>query len=484
VIRSNYTVNVSPRFQVFSVDQVEEMHYGTLEVLRRTGVKVLVAKAREMLRKAGCWIDGEVVRFPPHLVEWAIRTAPSRVVLCDRNGQPAMEMEGYKTYFGTGSDCPNVIDPYTGERRQGRLQDVADFARLADALPNIDFVMCMTIAQDLDQATSDVHHFEAMLNNTSKPICFTAWNVDNLKDIIEICEVVAGGAEAFRHSPFAILYTEPVSPLQHIVEGTTKLMYVAEKGLPVVYTPGMTFGAVAPVTSAGGLLVANAELLSGLVIAQLAREGTPFVYGGGVAIMDMLYMGVVYAAPEFLVNMGALCDMARYYQLPVFSFGGCSDAKTFDQQASLEGSLWILTTALIGGNMSHDVGYINSGLTASMEMVVMSDEVIGLVRRIMGGIEATEETMALDVIDQVGPGGHFLGEVHTRQHFRENWYPTLINRTTYDTWLEDGGLTYGQRANARVKEILESHQPEPLSDDVQAAVRAIVQRADARCGVS
>jgi trimethylamine--corrinoid protein Co-methyltransferase len=402
MMRSNYTVNVSPRFQVFSADQVEEMHYGTLEVLRRTGVKVLVAEAREMLRKAGCWIDGEVVRFPPHLVEWAIRTAPSRVVLCDRNGQPAMEMEGYKTYFGTGSDCPNVVDPYTGERRQGRLQDVANFARLADALPNMDFVMCMTIAQELDQATSDIHHFEAMINHTAKPVCFTAWNVDNLKDIVEICEVLAGGAEAFRRSPFAVLYTEPVSPLQHIVEGTTKLMYVAEKGLPVVYTPGMAFGAVAPVTSAGGLLVANAELLSGLVIAQLAREGTPFVYGGGVAIMDMLYMGVVYAAPEFLVNMGALCDMARYYQLPVFSFGGCSDAKTFDQQASLEGSLWILTTALIGGNMSHDVGYINSGLTASMEMVVMSDEVIGLVRRIMGGIEVTEETMALDVIDQVG----------------------------------------------------------------------------------
>jgi trimethylamine--corrinoid protein Co-methyltransferase len=437
-----------------------------------------------MLQKAGCWIDGEVVRFPPYLVEWAIRTAPSRVVLCDRNGQPAMEMEGYKTYFGTGSDCLNVIDPYTGQRRQGRLQDVANFARLADALPNIDFVMCMTIAQELDQATSDIHHFEAMLNNTAKPICFTAWNVENLKDIVEICEVVAGGAEASHRSPFAILYTEPVSPLQHIVEGTTKLMYVAGKGLPVVYTPGMAFGAAGPVTSAGGLLVANAELLSGLVIAQLVREGTPFVYGGGVAIMDMLYMSVVYAAPEFLVNMGALCDMARYYQLPVFSFGGCSDAKTFDQQASLEGALWILTTALMGGNMSHDVGYINSGLTASMEMVVMSDEVIGLVRRIIGGVKVTEETMALDVIDQVGPGGHFLGEVHTRRHFRENWYPTLINRTTYDTWLEDGGLTYGQRANARVKEILESHEPEPLREETQATARAIVQRADARCGVS
>jgi len=480
MIRSDYTVNIHPRFRVLSTDQVEEMHYGTLEVLRRTGVKVLVGEAREMLKKAGCWVDGEIVRFPPHLVEWAIRTAPSRVVLCDRHGRPAMHLEGYRTYFGTGSDCPNVIDPYTGERRKGRLQDVIHFARLVDALPNLDFHMCMAIAQDLPQATSDIHHFEAMINNTTKPICFTAWNLENLKDIIEICEVVAGGAEAFRRNPFAILYTEPVSPLQHIVEGTSKLMYVAKKGLPVVYTPGMTFGAVAPVTSAGGLLVANAELLSGLVIAQLAGEGAPFVYGGGVAIMDMRHMGVVYAAPEFLLNMGALCDLARYYNLPVFGFGGCSDSKTFDQQASLEGVLWILAAALQGNNMAHDVGYIDSGLTASMEMTVMNDEIIGLVRRFMSGIEVNEETMALDVIDQVGPGGHFLAEDHTLRHFRENWYPTLIDRTKYETWLEEGDLTYGQRANARVRQILETHHPEPLPDEIRLAVRAIVQRADAR----
>ena len=481
MIRSNYTANVTPRFQVLSADQVDEMHFGTLEVLRRTGVKVLLAEAREMLQKAGCWVDGEVVRFPAHLVEWAIRTAPPRVELCDRRGRPAMSLEGTKTYFGTGSDCPNVIDPNTGERRQGRLADVVNFARLVDALPNIDFHMCMTIAQDLPQATSDIHHFETMLNNTTKPLCYTAWSLANLKDILDICEAVAGGAEAFRRNPFAILYTEPVSPLQHIVEGTTKLMHMAGKGLPVVYTPGMTFGAVAPVTSAGGLQVANAELLSGLVIAQLTAEGAPFVYGGGMAIMDMRHMTPAYASPEFWINMAALCDMARHYRLPIFSFGGCSDSKSFDQQASLEAGLWILATALAGGNLSHDVGYIEYGLTASMELTVMSDEIIGSVRRILGGVEVSEETMAVDVIDSVGPGGHFLNEEHTLRHFGENWYPALLNRTSHTTWQEKGGLTYGELANRRVRKILESHRPEPLPDDVRAAVSAIVARADARC---
>ena len=483
MIRSNYTVNVSPRFQVLSEDQVAEMHHGSLEVLRRTGVKVLLAEARELLEKAGCWLDGEIVRFPPHLVEWALRTAPSQIAICDRRGRPALELAGYKTYFGTGSDCPFIIDPYTGERRQPCFEDVVNFARLVDALPNIDFHMCMAIARDLDQSTVDIRHFEAMINNTTKPVCFTAWNLDNLKDIVEISEVVAGGAEALRRSPFAILYTEPVSPLKHIVEGTSKLMYMARKGLPVVYTPGMTFGAVAPVTSAGGLLVANAELLSGLVIAQLAGEGMPFIYGGGVAIMDMRHMNVSYAAPEFMINMAALCDLARYYQLPVFSFGGCADAKSFDEQASLEGALWILTTALAGGNLSHDVGYIEYGLTASMEMTVMNDEIIGLVRRILGGIEVSVETMALEVIDQVGPDGNFLEQDHTLRHFRENWYPTLLNRTSYAAWQQAGGLTYGARASAQVREILQGHRPEPLPEELRAAVQAIVRRATLRHGL-
>jgi len=255
-------------------------------------------------------------------------------------------------------------------------------------------------------------------------------------------------------------------------------MYMARKGLPVVYTPGITFVAWAPVTSAGVSLWANAELLSGLVIAQLSGEGMPFVYGGGVSIMDMRHMNVSYAAPEFMINMAALCDLGRYYRLPVFSFGGCSDAKSFDEQASLEGALWILTTALAGGNLSHDVGYIEYGLTSSMEMTVMNDELIGLVRRILGGIEVSAETMALELINRVGPEGNFLEQEHTLGHFRENWYPTLLDRSSFAAWKQAGGLCYGERASARVREILEGHRPEPLPEAARAAVQSIVRRAD------
>jgi trimethylamine--corrinoid protein Co-methyltransferase len=477
-MRNNLTVNVTPQLRVLSEGQIEELHLGTLEVLRRTGTRVLVPEARDMLKKAGCWVDGDRVRYPAGLVEWAIRAAPSRVVLCDREGRPAMYLEDGRSYFGTGSDTPNVIDPYTGERRQSRLEDVARMARLVDGLPNIDFLMCMAIAQDIDQTYSDLYHFRAMVENTTKPICYTAWNLRNLQAIIEMCEAVAGGAEAFQRNPFAILYAEPISPLQHIVEGTTKLIYTAQKGLPIVYTPGMMFGAAAPITSAGGLLVANAELLSGLVICQLAREGNGFVYGGGVTVMDMRTMNVTYASPEFLINMVALTELSHHYGLPVFSFGACSDSKTFDQQAALEGGLWTLLAALAGGNLCHDVGYIESGLTASMDMVVMADEVIGMVRRIMEGITVTPETLAIDVIDEIGPGGQFFAHPHTGRHVRENWFPRLLDRDNYDAWTAAGKRTLGDKTRRRVLEILEQHEPKPLEPAIRAKLDAIIARME------
>ncbi len=483
-MRGNYNVYMTPHFRVLSDDQLEELHLATLEVLRRTGVVVFEPEGVELLRKAGCKVDGNRARIPPALVEWAVAAAPPCVTLCDRNGKPAMRLEGNRVYYGTGSDTPNVVDPYSGERRRALKKDVADISRVVDYLPNLDFMMCMGIASDVDQSVSDLHHFEAMVSSTTKPIVFTAWNLDNLKDIVEMAEAVAGGAEALRLNPFAALYTEPISPLQHGVEACQKLLYMAERGLPTVYTPGLMTGASGPVTMAGGLVQGNAEQLSGLVIAQLKREGAPFIYGGGILPIDMRTTLMSYASPEFMLATCALTDMAHYYRLPMFHFAGCTDAKTFDQQASLEGALWVLLAALSGGNLVHDVGYIDNGLTSSYEMLVTMDEVIGMVRRIMGGVEVNEETMALDVIDQVGPGGHFLDTDHTYRHFRENWFPKLIDRTNYETWVENGKLTLGDRAQARAREILESHVPERLDKKVAARLAEIIARAEKRTGVA
>ena len=480
MINSNFEAQLTPGLRLLNESQKGEIHSASLELLRRTGVDVLVPEVRDLLKKAGCWMDGNRAYIPPHLIEWAIRTAPSRVVLCDRQGSPAMELEGRKGYYGTGSDTPFVIDAYSGERRQTVLQDVANVARLVDALEHIDFLMCMGIASDVTESLSDLYHFREMVQNTTKPIIYTAWNRSNLEDIVEMAEAVAGGAEELRRNPFMALYSEPISPLTHAKESCEKLLFLAGKGLPVVYTPAVMIGGTGPVTVAGSLVQANAEALSGLLITQLIREGAPVIGAGGILFMDMAKGLISYAAPEFMLAMTAFSEMYQYYKLPIFSFSGCSDSKTFDQQAAAEGALWMMITALGGGNLIHDVGYIESGMTASYEMLASMNEVAGLVKRFMRGVEVSAETLALDIIGQVGPGGHFLDHPHTYQHFRSNWVPELFDRAAREDWELEGQLTTADKATAKVRKILETYQPEPLSEGITKALDTVIQRAENR----
>jgi trimethylamine--corrinoid protein Co-methyltransferase len=477
MIGGSSVARITPGLQVLCDSQKARIHQATLEVLRRTGVRVLDPEVREILSRVGCWVDGERVRIPAHPVEWAIRAVPKRVVMCDRGGKAAMYLEGYRSYYGTGSDTPFVIDAYTGQRRQAVLADVANVARLVDALPYISFLMCMGIASDVDASISDLCHFAAMVRNTTKPIVYTTWSRQNLEAIVEMAEAVAGGSEALQRSPFCALYAEPTAPLTHSRESCEELLYICRKGLPVVYTPGLITGASSPVTRAGAVVQANAELLSGLTICQLIREGTPVVAAGsGMMTMDMSTLLASYGAPEFMLDWCALSEMGHYYGLPIFGFAGVSDAKTFDQQAAAEGALWVLLAAQSGGNLIHDVGYIESGLTTSYEMLVSMNEVVGAVSRFMEGVEVSEETLALDVIDGVGPGGHFLGEMHTVRHFRENWYPRLYDRRNRADWEAGGRLTLGDRARAQVQQILETHQPPPLDEAVSARLDAVLRR--------
>jgi trimethylamine--corrinoid protein Co-methyltransferase len=468
-----------PVLQVLTDRKKEEIHLAAQEVLRRTGVKVELPEAMDLYRKAGCWIDGDRVRMPAHLLDWALRAAPRRVTMGDRDGNPAMYLEDGKAYFGSGGDCPTVIDARSGERRPGTLQDVVDFTRLTDALPNIDFVLNMAIAQDLPQAVSDLYHFEGMVNNTTKPMLFSAWNLNNLKAITEMCELIAGGAEAFQRSPFAVLFGAEPSPLQITFEYAPKMLWVAGKGLPVIFAPTEAAGGTAPVTLAGAMVQGQAEMMASLLLVQLKREGAPFICSTSCPIpMDMSAMTASYASPEFNLFICAMAEMAHYHGLPIFSFGGCSDSKCFDEQASLEGGMSMFLSALSGGNLIHDVGYVESGLTSSYEMLVVMDEVAGFVKRILGGIEVNQEALAVDVIDEVGPGGEYLTHGHTYKHFRENWAPKLLDRTNYSTWKERGGLTLRERAHNKVLKVLDSHQPKPLDPQTKAKVSAIVAREE------
>lgn len=466
--------------------QLEQVHLASLAILRRTGVRVHEAESLEMLQGAGCAVSDEtLVRFPAAVVEDALRCAPSRVVLCGRDGEPRVFLESERSYFGTGSDLPHTLDLETGERRPSLLSDVRATARLVDGLPHLDFVMSMALPSDVPAQTSDRHSFVAMVENTVKPIVFTAWDEAGLSDIIAMAEAVAGGADELALNPFLLAYLEPTSPLVHSNAVLRKMLIMADRALPFVYAPGPLEGASAPVTSAGSLVMANAEVLSGLVIAQLRRRGTPFVWGSGSGPLDMRTMVGVYAAPEFMLHCWAMAELAHhFYGLPVWGFAGCSDAKQPDMQAGIDSALWILSAALSGANLIHDIGYLESGLTCSYEMIVVCDEIIGLVRRLLQGIEFAPETLALDVIDGVGPGGSYLKARHTARHYRRTWYPRLFDRQAHRAWVEAGRRSLTETARETARELLAKHAPPPLPAEALETLWEIVAEADGRADLS
>jgi trimethylamine--corrinoid protein Co-methyltransferase len=471
--------------RLLSDEQLKEIHQASLQILGQTGVRVHDTEARDLLGDAGCLIsDGDLVKFPAAVVEEAVAHAPPRVELHHRSGESRLVLEGQTSYFGTGSDLMHTLDLETGERRLSRLSDVGDTARLADSLPNIDFVMSMALPSDLAPATSDRHSFLEMITNTTKPVVFTAWDESGLADIIAMAETVAGGADALSLSPFLLAYLEPTTPLQHSQTVLRKLLMMADRRLPIVYAPGGVDGASAPVTAAGSLALANAEVLSGLTIAQLRQPGTPVVYGSGSGPLDMRTTVASYFGPEFLHHCTAMAELGqRFYHLPTWGFSGCSDSKLPDIQAGIESSLWILWTALSGNNLVHDIGYIESGMTCSCEMIVICDEIIGAVRRLLGGIELTPETLALDVIDEVGPGGDFLSTDHTLRHYKECWYPSLFDRFSYQSWTEAGRPEAIARARQAARDAITNHRPEPLPEATRETLHSLVAAADERAGL-
>jgi trimethylamine--corrinoid protein Co-methyltransferase len=483
--RSNYVANASTMLNILTPDQLDEVYYAAQEILERTGVTFHDDEALEIMKKAGCWVDGIRVRIPSYLVDRALNTVPHRVTLCNsRTGSRDLLLEGNNAYFGTGSDTPYFRDPYTGERKRANTQSVGWACKVIDALPNLDFVMSLGIVQDVPLLISDRHQFEAQILNTSKPIVTTAHDIYGFADIIEMCEIIAGGEEELRKNPFMTLYAEPISPLQHAWEAATKLILAAKKGLPVVYTPCVMAGGTVPATLAGTLATGLAESLSGLVLNQNTREGAPFIMGGVFTIMDMRSTIFSYGSPEFNLLQAALADMAHYLKLPMFGTCGCSDSCLPDEQAGIEAALSIAMTAMSGPNLNHDVGYIEYGSTASLEYLVMCDDIIGMARRLTRGIEVNDETLALDVIDKVGPGGHFLAEEHTFRHFKkESWFPSLINRQRYEMWELSGRKTLTEAANEKVRDIIENYEPEPLPKDIQKKIRAIVERAESKLDV-
>jgi trimethylamine--corrinoid protein Co-methyltransferase len=366
-----------------------------------------------------------------------------------------------------------VLDHRTGERRKPLLEDVIEGTTLCDALPNIDFVMSMVLPSDVQQTRSDRYQMQAMLSHTVKPIIIVSYELEGLVDAIEMAEAVMGGGDELRRTPLVACYVNVVSGINHNREALQKLLYLSGKALPVLYIPASTGGVTSPITPAGAVALDNAGVLLGLVLSQLKREGAPYVMPGmQPSPMDMRTMVTPYADPE----RGIFQSMARLYGLPAFGWGGVSDSKLADQQAAAEAALTLLAESLVGGNIIHDLGYLESGLTFSLAQLVICEEMIGWIEAFLGGVEVSDETLALDVIAETGPEGHFLNKEHTRRHFHGLWSPRLFEREDHSSWVQKGAKSLGQRAAERVNDILDAHLPEPLPRGVQAHLQRIVER--------
>jgi len=463
-MHSNYVHFDTPQFRILSNNQIELLHYQTLEILERVGVTFDCQEAIGLLGDAGADVaDTKRVKIPSYLVEEALGTAPKTITLYKREGEPAMVLNRVTgSHFGTVAGVQYYLDPFSRRPRLLRVGDIDNIARLGDSLPNIEWIFTVDSHQTLPGAIADKVSLLHVILNTSKPVCCSIGDVMSLREMIELCSIVTGGEERLRAKPFFVSSVEPVSPLVQGKDAMEKSLLCAEKNIPnVVYSMPMC-GATAPATFAGNLAIANAEILSQLVVIQLKRRGAPVICGAISNIMDMKTAINPQGSPEMGVLVAALTELLHYYELPVWGTIS-SDAKTVGAQATTEYTYQILLQAMAGTDFVHDIGYLHHSFMVSPELIVFGNEIIDMVKVLMRGIEVSEETVPIDLIEKVGPGGSYLGEKHTLRHFRSFWTPNVFHRRVD---LDEDAKDCEDLLNQKTIEIIETHQPKPLPEDM------------------
>jgi trimethylamine--corrinoid protein Co-methyltransferase len=455
--------------------QVQDIHAAALRILARTGVRVSQSEARHLFEAAGAVVAGDRVRVPNSLVEDAIACSPGQVVLAGRDPDWDLDVGGTRVYVGTGGAALTVLDLETGESHPAVLRDVAELARLVDALENIHFYLVPVYPTDLAEEVVDLNTYYAALSNTTKHVQAGVYTVQGIRDIVEMCERIAGGPAPLRERPIASFITSwMVSPLTFDTQTTTLLIEVCRQGLPAVLSAAPMAGSTAPVTLAGMLAQATAEQLSGLVLTQLVRRGTPVLLGPVPATADMKTGRYLAGTAEFGLLNAAMAQMAQLYHLPIYNSAGMTDAETPDIQAGFEKAMSVVLAALAGSNfIHHAAGMLMSMNAVSRRQFVIDNDILGMALRVLQGIEVSEETLAVDVIDQVGPGGHYLMSEHTIRHMRsEFYYPSaVVDRQADGIWPLDGAPELWMRAKKLVQDILNTHQPQPLEPGVERWIR-------------
>ncbi len=469
--------HLAPRLAMLSAEDCQRIHQASCAILERTGVRVYHEGGLKLLQQAGARVEGDWVHIPAEMVDAAIASAPRGFNLYRRGSdQVACILDGEHVYFGPGSDTLRYLDPRSGRRRDFTTADIGDCIRVCDYLPEIGFVMSVGIPRDVPTQLYFRHQYAALLRNTVKPVVVVCNDLADIEAITAMHAAAAGGMEALSAHPTLLLYSEPTTPLSHAYEAVDKLLFVARHRIPVTHSPAPMIGGTAPITIAGAVALGNAEMLSGLVMHQLQMPGAPFLYGHGVHHLDMKEMISVYGAPEFQLARVMAAEMARFYRLPCWGYAGHSDSAVMDEQAAVDAQFSVQTALLAKTNLNHDVGYLEAGLANSPEFMVLTNEIISMNRAFAHGVRIDDESLAVAVVNDVGPGGQFLSHEHTMAHWRELWTPKLFDRQRLDPWVEKGGKDARTRVREMTLAILDSHQPEPLPAAVDAEIDYILQR--------
>ena len=453
-------------FEYFSTNELEQIHEATLTIMETTGLTFSYAPAIDLFAKAGCKIDGQRVFFPRKIVEEQIEKAPSEFILHARDPEKNVVIGGDNIAFMPCYGAPFVNDMDNG-RREGTLEDFNNFAKLAYLSPYMDITGgMMTEPNDIPIANRNAERIYSSMILSDKPFMGAGTGAEDARQTIEMASMVFGSREEMAEKPPFVSILCSLTPLAFDDKMCGGIMEYARAGMPQLISSLAIAGATAPVTMEGTLVVQNAEILAGIILTQLVREGAPIIFAGSSSATAMRYGTLSIGAPEMAINTAATAQMGRFYNLPVRGGGALTDSKTVDSQAAYESMMSMMMATMSGINyVLHSGGILEGYMTASYEKFMIDCEICGMCKRIKRGEEITAEKLAADVIKEVGSGGEFLTNMHTFKNFKTELYaPIMEERDNFDSWSSKGSLSMEQRANSKYKEMLENYQ-EPVMDD-------------------
>jgi len=469
-------------FKVLSEQEVQKLHSASLEVLNAIGLKIASEKVRKMLEEAGATVDHKttLVRFPPNLVDESIKEAPQRVIYGARNPKYDLVLEpGGETYCRPLTGAEGYIDVETGKYRMAKMSDVKDWARLVDALDNISYC-AVPYPDDVPADTRDIRVMPVVLENTEKHILLQPYSGEHMECMIELALAVMGSEEELKKRPILTVLTSVLSPLQ-LEEYATDIMLIAGKhGIPVEINSAAIAGGTAPVTVAGVTLLSHAEVLAGIAIAEIANPGAPIVYRPLPLFLDMSSGGVLDATVENAMMAAAQVQLIREtYGIPTNMFGQIADALITDGQSMIERVFNTLLPALAGANIVSGAGSLEHTYTLDPVQLVIDDEILGMTYRMLRGFEVNDDTLGLDALARVGPGGNFLADKHTLKYFKAEYFrPHIFNRRSREIWQSEGERDLNENARQRAITILREHKPSPLAEDIVNELDSIIKRLE------